>query len=84
MRDDGLRTARVADGRLDPGVAGANADEPGDLRVGVASVKRWELGLVQDEAMDELMRVKCDPKYGRESLEALRGLLERRCDNSIP
>lgn len=48
------------------------------LRVGVASVKRWELGLVQDEAMDELMRVKCDPEYGRESLDALRGLLERQ------
>jgi putative zinc finger/helix-turn-helix YgiT family protein len=30
------------------------------LKVGVASVKRWELGLIQDAAMDELMRVKTD------------------------
>jgi putative zinc finger/helix-turn-helix YgiT family protein len=30
------------------------------LRVGVASVRRWELGGVQDCAMDELMRLKTD------------------------
>ena len=33
------------------------------LRAGVASVKRWEAGQIQDEAMDELIRVKCDPDY---------------------
>lgn len=30
------------------------------LRVGVASVKRWESGQVQDEAMNELIRLKTD------------------------
>ena len=29
------------------------------LKVGVASVKRWELGQVQDRSSDELMRLKC-------------------------
>jgi putative zinc finger/helix-turn-helix YgiT family protein len=41
------------------------------LRVGVASVKRWELGLIQDEAMDELMRMKCDGAHCRKVLAAL-------------
>lgn len=30
------------------------------LKVGIASVKRWEAGLIQDEAMDELVRLKKD------------------------
>jgi len=30
------------------------------LKVGVASVKRWEAGLIQDEALDELIRLKTD------------------------
>jgi putative zinc finger/helix-turn-helix YgiT family protein len=30
------------------------------LNVGPASVKRWELGKVQDASMDELIRIKCD------------------------
>jgi putative zinc finger/helix-turn-helix YgiT family protein len=30
------------------------------LRVGIASVKRWEAGQVQDAAMDELIRLKTD------------------------
>jgi putative zinc finger/helix-turn-helix YgiT family protein len=30
------------------------------LRVGPVSIKRWELGQVQDEAMDELIRLKTD------------------------
>jgi len=28
------------------------------LKVGVASVKRWEAGLIQDQALDELIRLK--------------------------
>ena len=42
------------------------------LRVGVASVKRWELGQIQDEAMDELMRVKCDRTHCQSVLQKLR------------
>lgn len=37
------------------------------LRVGPASVKRWELGLIQDEAMDELIRLKTDPEAARKN-----------------
>jgi putative zinc finger/helix-turn-helix YgiT family protein len=32
------------------------------LGVGLASVKRWECGQVQDKAMDELIRLKTDPE----------------------
>jgi putative zinc finger/helix-turn-helix YgiT family protein len=32
------------------------------LGVGVASVKRWECGQIQDKAMDELIRLKTDLK----------------------
>lgn len=39
------------------------------LRVGVASVKRWEGSLVQDEAMDELIRLKTEPEYARRNFE---------------
>ena len=41
------------------------------LRVGVASVKRWELGQVQDDAMDELIRLKCDPVHCLSTLRKL-------------
>lgn len=41
------------------------------LGVGVASVKRWELGQVQDKAMDELIRLKTDPEAARSNLKAL-------------
>jgi putative zinc finger/helix-turn-helix YgiT family protein len=41
------------------------------LRVGEASVKRWELGAIQDEAMDELIRLKCDPEKARANAEQL-------------
>lgn len=41
------------------------------LRVGVASVKRWEAGLIQDAAMDELMRCKCDRAHCLTTLQGL-------------
>ncbi len=41
------------------------------LGVGVASVKRWECGQVQDKAMDELIRLKADINAARNNLEAL-------------
>jgi len=41
------------------------------LGVGVASIKRWELGQVQDKAMDELVRLKTDPEAARSNLRAL-------------
>ena len=40
-------------------------------RVGVASVKRWESGQIQDRAMDELIRLKTDPVAARSNLRAL-------------
>lgn len=43
----------------------------GFLKVGVASVKRWEAGLVQDEAMDELIRVKSDLPTARANVRQL-------------
>jgi putative zinc finger/helix-turn-helix YgiT family protein len=41
------------------------------LGTGPASVKRWELGQVQDKAMDELIRLKTDPEAARKNLRAL-------------
>ena len=44
------------------------------LGPGIASVKRWEAGQIQDKAMDELMRLKTDPVAARHNLEELRRL----------
>jgi putative zinc finger/helix-turn-helix YgiT family protein len=41
------------------------------LGTGVASVKRWELGQIQDRAMDELIRLKTDLEAARENLRTL-------------
>jgi putative zinc finger/helix-turn-helix YgiT family protein len=41
------------------------------LGAGVASVKRWELGQIQDRAMDELIRLKTDVEAARENLRSL-------------
>jgi len=46
------------------------------LKAGVASVKRWESGLVQDEAMDQLIRLKGDLKAARENVTQLERRLE--------
>ena len=45
------------------------------LRVGEASPKRWEAGLVQDEAMDELIRLKADLSSARENVKQLKSRL---------
>jgi hypothetical protein len=34
-------------------------------------VKRWELGSVQDRAMDELIRLKSEPATAKQNLEAV-------------
>jgi len=41
------------------------------LGTGVASVKRWESGQIQDKAMDELIRLKTDPEAARRNLKSL-------------
>lgn len=49
------------------------------LHVGVASVKRWEAGLIQDESHDELIRLKTDLQTARSNvahLEARAGISE--------
>jgi len=33
--------------------------------IGQASIKRWELGKIQDEAMDKLLRLYLDPDHAR-------------------
>jgi putative zinc finger/helix-turn-helix YgiT family protein len=45
------------------------------LKVGEASPKRWEAGLVQDEAMDELIRLKADLPAARENFKQLKSRL---------
>lgn len=41
------------------------------LGTGSASVKRWELGQIQDKAMDELIRLKTDLEAARANLKTL-------------
>jgi len=41
------------------------------IGVGIASVKRWELGQIQDRAMDQLIRLKTDPQCARQNLETV-------------
>lgn len=45
------------------------------LKISEASPKRWEAGLVQDEAMDELIRVKADLPAARENVKQLESRL---------
>jgi putative zinc finger/helix-turn-helix YgiT family protein len=41
------------------------------LGTGVASVKRWESGQIQERAMDELIRLKTDPEAARKNLRVV-------------
>ena len=41
------------------------------LRVGEASVKRWEAGLIQDEANDQLIRLRTDLEAARRNVSEL-------------
>ena len=45
------------------------------LKVSEASPKRWEAGLVQDQAMDELIRLKSDLATARENVTQLEARL---------
>lgn len=60
------------------------------LGVGEASVKRWELGKVQDRGMDELMRLKTSASYAASSQKGLASMVadassgERREPYTIP
>ncbi|MBI5281011.1 MAG: hypothetical protein HY858_04950 [Candidatus Solibacter usitatus] len=44
-------------------------DFAGYLGVGEASVKRWDLGALQDKSSDDLIRLKTDPEYAQKNLE---------------
>jgi len=41
------------------------------LKVGVASIKRWEAGLIQDEAHDQLIRLRTDLEAARRNAREL-------------
>lgn len=44
---------------------------------GIASIKRWELGKIQDEAMDKLLRLFLDPNHAKKHAKTM-GLAQRR------
>ena len=48
------------------------------LRVSEASPKRWEAGLVQDDAMDELIRIKADLAAARKNVKQLQARISPR------
>jgi putative zinc finger/helix-turn-helix YgiT family protein len=50
------------------------------LKVGAASVKRWELGAIQDAANDEHIRLKCDAEYAAENAATVKALQEGAAD----
>jgi putative zinc finger/helix-turn-helix YgiT family protein len=41
------------------------------LGTGVASVKRWESGQIQEKGMDELIRLKTDPEAAKRNLDSV-------------
>lgn len=41
------------------------------LRAVITSVERWEAGLIQDQALDELIRLKTDPEYARRNVREI-------------
>ncbi len=46
------------------------------LRVGAASVKRWEAGAIQDESSDRLIRLCTDAAEARRNLRELKSLMQ--------
>ena len=52
------------------------------LGVGVASVKRWELGQVQDKAMDNLIRLKTDTSAAADNYDRILELSRRNTDST--
>jgi len=50
------------------------------LGTGVASVKRWESGQIQEKGMDELIRLKTDPDAAKRNLDAL---VSRAADDRV-
>jgi hypothetical protein len=49
------------------------------LGPGVASVRRWELGQIQDKAMDMLIRLKTYPAEARQNLRTVADQFEEKC-----
>ena len=47
-------------------------------KASLPSIKRWELGAIQDEAMDELIRLKTDAEAARKNLDKVGRLLEEQ------
>jgi putative zinc finger/helix-turn-helix YgiT family protein len=71
---EGLLTSgeiRTARGRLDM----SQQDFADYLGVGVASVKRWEWGQVQEKSLDKLMRVLTDPDEAERVARSVRNLV---------
>jgi len=48
----------------------------GYLKVGVASVKRWENGLVQDESHDRLIRLRTDLRLAKRNVQEIEARLK--------
>jgi putative zinc finger/helix-turn-helix YgiT family protein len=46
------------------------------LGVGIASLKRWEMGKVQDASSDELIRLRTNEKAASDNLKRIRRLLQ--------
>ena len=54
------------------------------LKVGVASIKRWELGAIQDEANDSYLRIKTDLVVAEANCAEIREILSKQLDEETP
>jgi putative zinc finger/helix-turn-helix YgiT family protein len=54
------------------------------LGVGVASIKRWELGQIQDQAMDRLVRLMADPQAAKDNYRSVAALTTAFVSEPIP
>jgi putative zinc finger/helix-turn-helix YgiT family protein len=64
-----LTSAEIVSARTQLGMSQQQFAE--HLGTGAASVKRWEIGKIQDRSMDELIRLKTDPQAVRKMLRSL-------------
>jgi putative zinc finger/helix-turn-helix YgiT family protein len=76
-----LTSKEIRDRRMQLGMSQIQFGEY--LGTGPASVKRWELGQIQDRAMDQLIRVKTDPDAAKRNLDELRRYVPEKCVLSV-
>jgi putative zinc finger/helix-turn-helix YgiT family protein len=79
-KERGLLTSKELK-HIRKGLGFSQRDFAAFLKVSIASIKRWESGLIQDEAHDQLIRLRTDLEAARQNvseLEACFGIVSPR------